>query len=398
MPPPLLFTPVRLGLLAAFAAGLSGCIAPMALDWAVISYDRAATDIASKQLLLNIARAHQHQPFHFTGVSNIAATYAFNANVGATPALTGESGGLLVPIFGVGASENPTISIVPIEGEEFTRRLLTPLQESKLTLLLRQGVDVDLLLRLMVAEFRTERDGEEVAFHNRPSDRKGYGVFRQVMAHLSAIQDRNALYVEPLIFRERWTIPANLVTPEALQSADKDYDVDEDATNHVFRLSNRVTGRIIITNYDPATLPEEERNRINELAEAGPPNEIMVDIRPGHVGGDFPLKGKFRLRSFGDMLDFIGRGIEAEPEFDVAPHPSTPPIRENPVRTLEIVAANRPPRGADLSVELNGRHYAVKPESGYQWNRDAFRLLFQLYQMTMTELPQFGAPSITIAK
>jgi hypothetical protein len=32
----------------------------------------------------------------------------------------------LTPVFGGTISENPTISIVPIEGEEFTRRLLTP--------------------------------------------------------------------------------------------------------------------------------------------------------------------------------------------------------------------------------------------------------------------------------
>ena len=30
-----------------------------------------------------------------------------------------------MPIFGGAVAENPTISIVPIEGEEFTKRLLT---------------------------------------------------------------------------------------------------------------------------------------------------------------------------------------------------------------------------------------------------------------------------------
>jgi hypothetical protein len=32
-----------------------------------------------------------------------------------------------MPIFGGSVAENPTISIAPIEGEEFTKRLLTPL-------------------------------------------------------------------------------------------------------------------------------------------------------------------------------------------------------------------------------------------------------------------------------
>jgi hypothetical protein len=95
---------------------LQECLSPMALDHAVIEYDKATTDILSKLILLNIARSHQHQPLHFTGVSNIAATFNFQFNAGATPAFTGENGSLMTPVFGGTVSENPTISIVPIEG------------------------------------------------------------------------------------------------------------------------------------------------------------------------------------------------------------------------------------------------------------------------------------------
>ena len=52
---------------------------------AVTGYDEAITDAISKQLLINIARAHQHQPIHFTGVSNIAATFEFRVTAGIAP-------------------------------------------------------------------------------------------------------------------------------------------------------------------------------------------------------------------------------------------------------------------------------------------------------------------------
>ena len=68
---------------------LSGCASPIALNRAVSAYDDAITSAASKQLLTNIARAHHHQPLHFTGVSNVAATFDFRLNAGATPALGG---------------------------------------------------------------------------------------------------------------------------------------------------------------------------------------------------------------------------------------------------------------------------------------------------------------------
>jgi hypothetical protein len=40
------------------------------------------------------------------------------------------SAGVVAPALSV--AENPTTSITPIEGEEFTKRLLTPFQENKL--------------------------------------------------------------------------------------------------------------------------------------------------------------------------------------------------------------------------------------------------------------------------
>src|SRR5262245_22683242 len=86
------------GLLVSLA--VTGCLSPITLNRAVTSYDEAVTDAISKQLLINIARAHQHQPIHFTGVSNIAATFDFRVNAGATPALTGDASRALLPIFG----------------------------------------------------------------------------------------------------------------------------------------------------------------------------------------------------------------------------------------------------------------------------------------------------------
>ena len=167
----------------------------------MLKYDRSLTNILSRQLLLNIARAKHHDPIHFTGVANIAATYNFQMSAGVTPALTGENGGLLAPVFGIGAAENPTISIVPIEGAEFTKRLLTPFTADKLTLLLEQHYDIDLLLRLTVGELRMPGHGKEVAFLNNPNDMVGYPQFRRVVLYLSTIQDSNDLYIEPLIFR-----------------------------------------------------------------------------------------------------------------------------------------------------------------------------------------------------
>ena len=162
-------------------------------------------------------------------------------------------------------------------------------------------------------------------------------------------------------------------------------------------MAKRVNGRVIITNYDPAVLSNDERFVLHEKAEEAPANDVLLDIRPGHTGGEIPLRGRLRLRSFHEVLTFIGRGMEEEPEYPVPPDPRTPTISENPPRTLEIVETRKVPAGADLEVELNGYHYAVRPQNGYQWNRKAFSLLYQLFQMSVSTVGPVG-PAITTSK
>jgi hypothetical protein len=103
------------------------------------------------------------------------------------------------------------------------------------------------------------------------------------------------------------------------------------------------------------------------------------------------------LRSFHEILTFIGRGMEEEPEFDVPPDPRTPAIGENPTHTLEISETRQQPPDPELSVEWHGNYYAVRPQSGYQWNMKAFSLLYELFQMSVSTVEQSG-PAITISK
>src|SRR5262249_58036198 len=120
---------------------------------------------------------------------------AFSRGVG--PALTGDQGWLILPTLGGSTEENPTITLAPMQGDEFTQRLLTPFPEQRLTLLLRQGYDVDALLRLLGAEIHVrDEDGALSVYKNRPSDRDGYTVYRHIMSHLSSIQDLHALQVD----------------------------------------------------------------------------------------------------------------------------------------------------------------------------------------------------------
>lgn len=386
-------------LLISLSLVFSGCISPKALEHVVVAYDYSATNSLVDQLLVNIARTHHHQPVHFTAISNIAATFDYRFTAGATPPLGGLDGGFtLSPVFGASIAENPTISINPIEGEDFTQRLLTPLREAKMTLLLRQGVDIDLLLRLMAGEIRMDSQGREIAYYNRPADKTGYPIFRQIVLHLSRLQDNNELYVEPLVFDREWTLPLASLSAADFQTLETNYRVIVDRDKQVYTLQKRTIGHTVITNYDQTTIPNKERLALQAKADRWPPNDILVDIRPGSPGGDYPMQGAFRLRSFHGILNFLGRTIEDEQEYHVDPDPRTGIVTENPVRTMEIIETDSIPPNAKLSVTHEGHHYSIADVEKRSWNQEAFRLLYQLFQMTVTEVPRGAGPSITIAK
>lgn len=373
----------------------------MTLQHAVSTYDEATTSAISRQLLTNIARAHHHQPIHFTAVSNIAATFDFRFNAGATPALGGLSGNAILPIFGGSVAENPTISIVPIEGEEFTRRLLTPFQQSKFMLLLRQRFDIDLLLRLMAQEVRIHQAQSHTAYRNDPADTAGYEMFRKIVLHLSAIQDQNQLQAEPLTLEHDWTLPVSSVSAEGFHALEKKFSVQHDPAKKLFLLHQKKQGPILITNYDPDTLTEEEREQLSEQAMEWDPNDVAFDIRTDGVGGKWPMKGIFRLRSFHAIISALGRSLGDVPERYVAKDSRTPPILndENPDATMEILITSTPPPNADMTIHSYGKYYAVNNQQPHaRWNRDAFQMLYLLFQMTVTDLPHASMPGITIAK
>ncbi len=447
---------------------LSGCLSPIVLNRAVEVYDNAAIRAESKQLLTNIVRARHHEPLHFTRVSSIAATFNFSANAGATPALTGESGGLLAPIFGAGVSENPTFSIDPIASEEFTKRLLTPFSQHKLTLLLRQHFDVDLMLRMMAQEVRLQhaepqnavhnnpisreqghhqrlRHGSrkqtsvtdaldikvqndhydflpgiqlteeqqhrqrnrqrmhlhQSTYHNSPSDQAGYEMFRRIVLHLSAIQDQKQLYAEPLTLERNWTIPVGAISAEGLlQAIEKDFIVSHDQQNGTYTLSKQLLGPILITNYDPDILCCEERAELQELINPWIENDVAFDIRPGYLGGEWPIRGAFRLRSFHTILNFIAHSLSEEAEYYVEKDPRTPPIArdENPSHTLGLIIADEPPSDVNLSTYSHGKYYAVDTTGSHShWNHNAFQLLYILFRLTVTDAKSLGLP-ITISK
>lgn len=145
---------------------LTGCASfgSISLNKAVMKYDDTVLRSEQELLLLNIIRMHYDQPPHFTVASSIAATFTLSY----TGNLTGSIGRSLSGAYSTSTStsatgltlgttftENPTITITPMQGKDFAQRLLQPIDARFVnTILLQQGgPKLDKMLRLISADF-----------------------------------------------------------------------------------------------------------------------------------------------------------------------------------------------------------------------------------------------------
>lgn len=168
-------------------------------------------------------------------------------------------------------------------------------------------------------------------------------------------------------------------------------------------MRRKAVGRLLIANYDPSRLSNEERRALHEEAQRVPPDSVLVDIRPGQPGGDYPLHGSILLRSMNAIIGFVARSIEEEPEAMVSPDPRTTIVVRNPARTLEIDESILKPDDYEFSVSFDNRYYSIRKYPVSQgmepsWNQEAFAVLSNLFQMTVTDLTKYPTPAITIAK
>ncbi len=393
---------------ASILNSLPGCLSPIAMHRAVIEYDRTVSYVEADLLLLNIARARYHRPVHFTAVSSVAATFDFRTSAGISGGLgrAPEAAERAINLeYSASVAENPTITIVPITGEEFTKRVLRPLDEDKFEFLVRQGYDINMVLRLMARGIAFDDERGPIVLFNAPSQGEGYREFRRRLLHLAGLDTERQLFVGPILFEESHTVRTNRPPnpDEVVAALEKGFRWEGDDEGKVHTVRRKAVGRLVIANYDPARLSNEERRHLHEEAQRAPLDSILVDIRPGNPGGDYPLHGSILLRSMNAIIGFVARSIEEERETMVSPDVRTKTVVRNPARTLEIEESDSKPGDYEFSVPFDGRYYSVRKYPISQgmvpsWNQEAFAVLSNLFQMTVTDLTKYPTPAIAIAK
>jgi hypothetical protein len=159
----------RRALLVLGALGFCGCavIGPRSITAGRGDYAEVINRTEDQQILNVIVRLRYNETFGMISVAGVTANLRFRAEAGANIGL-GDSedyAGNLVPLSaGVAYEESPTISYVPLGGQDFIRRMLSPISAREWVLLAGPAEHPGHFLPLAVRRVNGLRDpplGEE---------------------------------------------------------------------------------------------------------------------------------------------------------------------------------------------------------------------------------------------
>jgi hypothetical protein len=129
-----------------------------------IAYNSTVETATDAVLVMNVLRARDRAPLHFTTIGALHGAFSLFAGVG-TDLSSLRSG--LEPAALVGSS--PSFDVGPLDRQEFARGLLRPLEPGLFRLLSDRGLPDQMLLHLLVSRFDEGAGGRSIA--NEPNDR-----------------------------------------------------------------------------------------------------------------------------------------------------------------------------------------------------------------------------------
>jgi hypothetical protein len=127
-------------------------------------YNQAIIESFDTQMLLNLVRLRYQDSILFLDLSSIVASYHREVSGGLSPSVS--SGKPFT--YGTGAavggnwSETPTISYAPLQGEDFAKRLLAPVEPTAILLLSRSGWGLERLLMCAVQQLNEVLNGTAI--------------------------------------------------------------------------------------------------------------------------------------------------------------------------------------------------------------------------------------------
>lgn len=318
MPRPFIIALLALGL------GLSGCtsLGPQTLDHARLQYNEVIKRTTEEQLLLNIVRLRYTDTPSSLAVSAIAAQFERSQSVGLLPFFTAAGGDLnrsftaVLPQAQIMGADRPTFSLTPLDDQEFTRKLFTPLPLDGVIYLAKTTWPISKVFRLYLENLNWVPNAETAS---GPTPRQAPPVadFLRGIAALQSLQDRGALVFGMAEQEETLggALPAGAVSARDLvEAARSGMEYRPDTSGRHWRLLRRSSHPVV--RLDPRELDSPDARAFAEVfrlkrgtSEFRLTQEALSPFRPAQAA-DGLTHLDLETRSLLQALYYVSHGVE----------------------------------------------------------------------------------------
>ena len=339
---------------------LAGCtfVGPRAIGSGRLAYNEAITETDNQQMLMVLIHNRYEERGHLLNVASVTANVSVQTTAGIEAGFGANSDyrGNLVP-FGAGFvyEENPTISYIPVAGEDYLSQLTAPLPLTMLAQLTRTMTDPAPIFNALVTAVNGIYNPDFV-FSEDDADTR-FDEFTDIMAELTRAHRLN--WVE---------------NPE--RKGHFSLVIDQTAPAHAARVKELL--RLL-------SLPPGDYHT----------PQVVIPVALALNGAQSGILG-ITTRSVWDLVEILTAAIEVPPrdERDGVAAPAPPPGRTG--KTLRIQHAEDRPETAYIAVQHRDGWFYIDERDLV--TKKYFKLLGGLWSMAMANAVGQGpaAPVLTV--
>jgi hypothetical protein len=397
----------------------AGCttLGPQALDQTRLQYNEVVKRTTEEQLLLNIVRLRYTDTPSSLAVSGIAAQFERSQSVQLTPFFTAagadsnRSFTAILPQAGVSGADRPTISMTPLDDQEFTRKLFTPLPLDGVVYLAKTTWPISTVFRLYLENLNWVPNAQ-TASGPTPKQAPEVSEFLHGIAVLQLLQDRAEIVfgIEDRDERLGGPLPAAAVSArDVVEAAKNGYEYHPDNKDATWTLTKKTPHAVLRIDPEALDSPEvQDFVRVFRLK----PGLAQYDITEETLNpfpSTYPSEGVTTLdletRSLLQALYYVCHGVDIPPEhakrglvtvtLDAHNQPFDWALVMSSFFRVHSVKTKGNERPPDAHVAVQYKNYWFYIDDTDQDTKSTFSLLMELARLELAGKPGPG-PQLTL--
>ena len=408
---------LRTGLLLWCLGGLGACaVGPRNLAEERLRYNEVIKATTEQQMLLNIVRLRYADTPSSLAVSSVATQYELLNSIGIVPfyGLVGNEAGAVgrasvLPSLSSSITERPTVTLTPLDDQEFTRKLFTPMSLEGVLYLARTTWPIATVFRLWLENLNWVSNAE-TGSGPTALDPPDFARFLAGVEALQSLQDRGLVVFATTERPEAvgGTLPEARITARAMVEAAKEdmrYERGADGRWGLVRTQVRPILRI-----HPKALNSPEMAAFTHafrLRSGLPDYEIHIgELNP--FPDTYPTEGvkvlDLETRSLLQVLYFLSKGVEVPPEHAAAQLTRVTReadgrpfdwhrVTQGLFRVMSRPAGQAPPPSAHVAVRYLDRWFYI--DKADHDSMSTFSLVLQLSRLELVGKTGPG-PTLTL--